>query len=228
MPQSIIDLVDQQIQRAELGKRRLMQEGVSSDEAGKPVITISRQLGSGGRQVAEILAEILSFSLWDGELVENIAEDANIAKYLVAEFDEQVVSEIDVLLRHLVGEPKIGGFQYKRHLTRTILQIARIGNAIILGRGGNFVLPHALNVRIIASREIRLHNMIQFENMKSDDALRLIDESDRARADFTRRIWGRDWAVPLFYDIVLRMDEFTNEAAAAAIAAILKARLEIR
>jgi len=228
MTQKIIDLVDRQVNKSLLAQSSLQGE---KGTAAKPlpyrrVITISRELGSGGRRVAEELANMLQLSLWDRELVERIAEDADVADHLVRHFDEHVVSEIEVLVRHLAGEPRIGGFQYKRHLARTILQIARIGNAIILGRGANFILPHALNVRIVASCEVRIHNLMQFEGMSRREAEDAIQRSDRERADFTRRLWGRKWDDPLCYDMTLRMDEMTNLDAASVIAAAFNRRFE--
>lgn len=224
MAERIIDLVDAQVRRAELCRSRSQPQDAEAHFEPNPVVTISRQLGSGGRQVGHILADKLAFSIWDAELVEQIAKDASVGERLVNSFDEKAVSEIDVLVRHLVGEPRIGGFQYKRHLTRALLQIARLGNAIILGRGANFVLPHALNVRIVATRELRVHNMMQFEGMSQNEAVHAIGASDNARADFSRRLWGRDWADPLLYDLVLRMDEFSNAQAADIIAAALAIR----
>ena len=226
MSERITDLVDAQIRRSELSHVVRDEETGPVPEERWPVVTISRQLGSGGRRVAEKLADTLEFSIWDAELVEQMAKDASVAERLVKSFDERAVSEIDVLVRHLVGEPRIGGFQYKRHLTRTILQIARLGNAIILGRGANFILPHALNVRIVGSRELRIDNMIQFEGQNRNEAMRAMDASDSARADFSRRIWGREWNDPIFYDMVIRMDEFTNDQAAQVLAEALRIRTE--
>ena len=226
MSEHIVDLVDYQINRAEIAARKLQEEGLQPEKGGGPVVTISRQLGSGGRRVAEKLSDILGFSIWDAELVEQIAASAKVANRLLAELDERVLSEIEILVRHLVGAPEIGGLRYKRHLTRTLLEIGHLGKAIILGRGANFVLPEALNVRIIASRELRVQNMVRFEDVDAKHALRRIEESDHDRAEFSRRIWGRDWADPMNYDLILRMDELTNEKAAQIVACALRVKLQ--
>lgn len=68
--------------------------------------------------------------------------------------------------------------------------------------------------------------MIQFEGQNRNEAMRAIDASDSARADFSRRIWGREWNDPIFYDMVIRMDEFTNDQAAQVIAEALRIRTE--
>lgn len=225
MNQSLVDLVDAQVRRSELAGRALEQETVEPVRAWETVITISRQLGSGGRRVAEKLSEMLGYSIWDAELVDAIARDAHVQRSLVANFDEHLVSEIDVLVRHLAGEPRIGGFQFKHHLTRALLQISRLGSAIILGRGAHLVLPKALNVRIVASDQVRVQNMAEFEALTPQEAEKRIAASDRDRADFAKRTWGRDWADPLAYDLVLRMDEFSHEQASQIIISALQSRL---
>ena len=58
----------------------------------------------------------------------------------------------------------MSGFIYIRHLTKAVAVIAKLGNAIILGRGANFLLPEALNVRIDASDEHRIQNMMSYED----------------------------------------------------------------
>lgn len=224
MANSVIDLVDRQVRRAELAQKRLLEDGRVQPEQPGPVVTVSRELGSGGRLAARALADMLDFSHWDSELVEQIAADAHVGERLVRALDERVLSETEVLVRHMAGEPKIGGFLYKRQLTRTLLHIARIGSAVILGRGANFVLPQALNVRVIASKGLRIHNMVQFEGLKPNEAEHLLEVSDRQRAEYTRRLWGRDQADPLLYDMVLRMDEMTPEHAAKIIATAVEVR----
>ncbi len=224
MSDSVIDLVDHQVRRAELAQKRFLEDGRVEPKQPGPVVTISRELGSGGRLVARALADMLDFSHWDSELVEQIAADANVGERLVKALDEHVVSETEVLVRHVAGEPRIGGFLYKRQLTRTLLHIARIGSAVILGRGANFVLPQAVNVRVVASRALRSHNMVQFEGVTRHEAERRLDASDRERAAYTRSLWGRDWADPLLYDLVIRMDEFTADQAAGLIARAVEVR----
>ncbi len=225
MASDIRDLVDNQIRRAELARRRLAEDGLGLGHKLLPVITISRQLGSGGHDVAVALSELTHFSLWDKQLIEAIAEDSHVANKLVTALDERVISETEILLRHLVGEPKIGGFLYKKHLTRTILQIGRLGNAIIVGRGANFILPQALNVRVVASRDLRVHNLMQSLEIDARSAVLQIDESDKHRSDFSKRLWGRAWDDPLHYDLTIRTDEFEIGEAAQVITAALQFRL---
>jgi len=183
------------------------------------VITVSRQLGSGGRIVAEILSRRLGWSLWDRELVDAIAENTALARSLVERFDEKTVSDIEALVRSAMGEPELGGFMYKRQLTRVVFSIAKHGAAVILGRGANFLLPKALNVRIEAAEETRIANMIRVEGLTHPEAVERIHLSDRERAAFTRKVFDRDIGDCRSYDIVIQADCFTPAQAAEVILA---------
>jgi len=226
MPKYIEQLVDEQLRRSEIS-RRAAEERLG----GRPIppdvpriITISRQLGSGGRIVAEILSERLGWSLWDRELVDAIAENTALRRSVVESFDEKTVSEIEALTRTLMGQPEVGGFMYKRHLTRVVLSIAKRGNAVILGRGANFLLPKALNVRIEASEKIRIANMIRVERLTREEAVERIHRSDRERAAFTRQVFNKDVEDCRSYDIVMQADCFTLEQAAEIILAAARIR----
>lgn len=219
MPKYIDQIVAEQIARSEMSRK--MSErylGVSEIPADKPrIITISRQLGSGGRVIAQMLAEKTSWSLWDRELVDAIAEHAVLKRRIVEEFDERTISDIEALTRSVLGEPEVGGFMYGRELARAVLSIAKRGNAIIIGRGANFIVPRAMNVRVEATEEIRAKFVMQDESLTHDEATRKIQHVDRERKDFARRLFGKDVQDPKWYDLIIEMDCFTAAAAAEII-----------
>ena len=221
MPKYIEQLVTEQLRRAELAARSRGEEA-QGEEARGPVITISRQLGSGGRKVAERLSSILEWSLWDKELVNAIARNASVRQTVVESFDEKTVSEIEVMARSIMGEHDLGGFLYYRHLARVVLAIGKRGNAVILGRGANFVLKSALNIRIHASHERRLENLMRFEGWTREYAQQQIRRSDRERSQFTKRVYGHDVADCSLYDIVAKTDELDIEGTAGTILTALR------
>lgn len=224
MNRDISGLVDEQIKRSQMLQRAAGRITEGTPPPG-PVITISRQLGSGGTLIARRLAEQLGWGLWDKELVDAIAKDASVSRRIVESFDEKTVSEIDVLARTLTGEPEVGGFLYRRHLVRTLLSIARHGNAIILGRGANFLLPKALNIRIVACEQTRVKRVMGEEDLSREQALERIRNSDHERQTFVRNIYGRDVNDPLAYDLVIASDSFTEDSIIAIILAALQAKV---
>ncbi len=221
MPKYIEQLVDEQLRRATLANKAQPEDFTASEPIG-PVITISRQLGSGGRKVAERLASILEWSLWDKELVEAIAQNASVRKKVVESFDERTISELEIMFRAAFGEHDLGGFIYHQHLARTLLAIAKHGSAIILGRGANFLVKDALNVRIHASEERRIENLMRFEGYSREEAIRAIKRTDRERAQFVKRMFGQDVADCRLYDLVIKTDDVFVEGAARIIITALR------
>lgn len=220
MPRYIEEIVSEQIRKSELARRRVQEQG---EPAPRPVITISRRMGSGARIVAQKLADDLGWSLWARELIDAIAENADVSRRVVEAFDEHAISDIEAFTRSVLGDHEMGGFIYGRHLAKTIGSIGKLGNAIILGRGANFLLPKALNVRIDASDETRFSNMVTYENMTREEAEAKVRKSDRDRRDFLISTFGREKVEHARYDLTIWMDEFRPDDAVE----IIKTALEV-
>ena len=210
MPKYTEELVNSQLRRSELARRKQAEKG---EPCRHPVVTISRRMGSGARVIAAKLAEDLGWSLWDKDLLDAIAEDADVSRRVVESFDEKTISELELFARGALGDYVSSGFLYPVHLAKAVGAIARHGNAIILGRGANFLLPKALNIRIDASDDVRIHNMMNYENLTRDEATRRLHESDREREQFISRVFGRGRVEHSHYDLLIWMDAFTNDDA---------------
>lgn len=220
MPRYIDQMVSEQIRRSELSRRRDKENGRPTDHS---IVTISRRMGSGARIIAGKLAEQLGWSLWDKELVNAIADDAHVSQQVAQEFDEHTISEIELFARAMFGDHERAGFIYPRHLARAVKSIAKLGDAIILGRGANFILPDALSIRIDASDHVRIRNMMQYENLTREQAERKIHESDRDRQHFLERIFGRERVENAVYDLTIWMDKFTTDDAVQIILPAIQA-----
>jgi cytidylate kinase len=226
MNKDIRRLIDEQfsrskaLQRATLGS--LAPEEFSTDHGS--VITISRQLGTDGRLVAERLAGKLGWIVWDRDLVDAIAKDAAVSRRIAESFDEKTMSEVEVLARTIVGDSEMGNFIYRKHLARTLLSIAARGHAVILGRGSNFLLPDALSVRLTATERYRMENLMRSNSLSREEALHRIHESDRERATFVRNVYGKDIEDPMAYDLTIKVDEFGVEGAAEIVLTAVQAK----
>jgi len=219
MARYIEELVSRQVRRSEITRQRRAEEGVPCTH---PVITISRRMGSGARIVAEKLAQDLGWSLWDKELIDAIAQDAVVSRKVVEAFDEHTISEIELFARAALGDHEMGDFIYARHLAKAVAAIAKLGNAIILGRGANILLPSALNIRIDASDKIRIENMIKYENLTREQAEAKIHQSDRDREHFLLNTFSREKVARARFDLTIWMDEFTNDDAVEIIKTAVK------
>lgn len=225
MPKYIDELVGRQLRRSEIARRREIENGKPCPNS---VITISRRMGSGARIVADKLSRALGWSLWDKELLDAMAEHAHVSQKVVQAFDEHTISEIELFARGMFGEQEMAGFIYPRHLARAVKAIAKLGNAVILGRGANYILPDALNIRIDASDEVRIRNMMNYENMTYEAAQAKIHESDRDRQHFYEKVYGKERAANPMYDLIIWMDDFTNDDAVQIILAAVQAHCGAR
>lgn len=214
MPKSVERLAVAQLRKSELSREQRIESG---QVIVNPVITISRAMGSGGRIVARKLADDLGFSLWDKEVIDAIAKEAEMPPRVVEAFDERTISEIQLLIYAVLGDYELTGFMYLKHLTRIAAAIASVGNAVILGRGVNFLLPTALSVRLDASLERRIENMMSYEGDDRATAENKIRRSDRERERFLRDVYGKDRVKNVRYDLSLWMDKFTSAEAVEII-----------
>jgi cytidylate kinase len=171
-------------------------------------ITFSRKMGTGGTEIAKLVAKELKYAFYDTEDIEKKAEEMGF-------LDD--VREVDGKAPHLLKRvfscrPEI----CLDHLYVVIYELARLGSAVILGRGGNMLFrsfPYALHVRIIASQEKRVRNLVE-RGYKREAAVMAMEKSDHERESFIRFAFQREWDNPELYDIVLNMDKLTVNTAA--------------
>lgn len=175
-----------------------------------PCITISRELGSQGNELAHGLATKLNWQLYDRELVDLIANNAQVRKSMVESFDEKIQSELHNWLLTLLDRHALGLDQYFKHLIPIILAIGERGEAVILGRGCNFVLPptKALRLKVVAPLKKRIQFVREQKGVTRKEAEQLIAEADKERLAFIRRHFHHDSEDPLHYDLVINMGNF--------------------
>jgi len=222
------------IQRGKLGNwiiaqqelREQQEKGEGPALAKPPVITISRQLGSNGTEISEQLGQELGWDVWDGEIIDKIADDAKVHRQMVELLDERRVSAFEEISRALFSDTSITSETYIKHLVATIMSISQQGKAIIVGRGANFILPEALNIRVIASFNYRIGNLMKRDEIAEREAERRIVRSDQDRADFVSKVFGADIDDVALYDLILRVDEFSIQDAIQIILAVTQIKFK--
>jgi len=222
MVKTIGHIVHEQIMRSQMARSAAARLEKRDLAESRSILTISRQYGSGGSEIARIVAERLGWSLWDRELVEAIAQDAGVRTSVVEHFDERTVSELEALAHSLAGDHEVGNFLYRRHLAHALLAIRRIGHAVIVGRGAQYILRDSLSVRIIASFDHRIKTLMA-RGIGRKQAEEEIRRSDHERAEFIRRTFDRDIDDLEYYDLVLRTDRFGLEGAADIVVSAVRA-----
>jgi cytidylate kinase len=101
-----------------------------------------------------------------------------------------------------------------------VKKVAREGNVLLLGRGGQVLLqnyPGVLRVQVVAPLPLRVEVVMARLNLSKRDAQKRIRASDRARSDYMRRYFDVDWLEPALYDLVLNTSRLPVPAAAQLI-----------
>lgn len=203
-----------------------------------PIVTVSREYGAGGLAVGHRTAELLGAEFLDSALIGEVARRLGLPEDAVKRWDERREGLILRLLRALetahpeyaVGgeltlqarEPLPDPERIGRLFREVILEEARGGSAVIVGRGGAFVLadwPGALHVRLVAPRAARLARILARSELATAEAERRLDVYDKERADYLRHEFGVDWTDPLHYGLLLNTAALGDEACARLIAA---------
>jgi cytidylate kinase len=177
-----------------------------------PVITLSRELGSRGDDVAMAVAERLGLRLVGRELINRAAQAAGAPEVALAEIDE---------LGLLGVRPSPAAVRlYTRKVAEVIRELADRGDLLVVGRGAQIVLagrPGVLHVRVVAPRPMRLAVVQERCRVMPEAAAARIDASDKARAAYLRRTHGVRWDTANLYDLVLNMAHLSVSTAAEVV-----------
>ncbi len=177
-------------------------------------ITISRQLGTGGAEIARQVAERLGYKLHDTASIDHVAKEMGFIEN-VAGTDERTPS---FFKRYFTHKPAIT----QARLNSVIYELAKHGDGVFLGRGGHILLKSfscAMHLRIIASKDKRAERLLE-QGFSRHSALRYIEQSDRERAGFIKYAFGREWDDPGLYDVLLNMDKLSTALAVDTIVAM--------
>lgn len=213
-------LVDQRVMESIVRLRSI--EEIQKKERKRivlPVVTISRQMGTFGMEVAQSLQGMLGppWRLWDQQLIDAIANHANVRKEMVEALDEHAQGDIETVVKSLLGVGGIESPGYHRHLVEVLISIERSGFAIVLGRGANFVLRQALNVRLKAPLPARIKRVMEQMNVSAEEAKRIIRESDKQRSAFVKQMFNHHIDDEDAYDLIIHSEEMTPQGIARII-----------
>jgi cytidylate kinase len=194
-----------------------------------PCITISRQAGSGAKPVCEKLVNIMDeysepegvkWAYFDRNLIEKVLEDHNLPKQISEFMEEGKYKHLSSVVNELLGL-KPAEWTIIHKTTDTILQLARMGSVVIVGRGANIItskLNNAFHVRLVASMEKRIEYMQGLMKFTEKEALNYIKKEDENRKKYLKSYFDVDADDPLLYHMVVNTDLLTHKGAAYLIA----------
>ena len=215
---SIEQIIEEQVQRWKIPRT----EEKKKDER-ISVITISREAGSGGNILAKRLSDQLEFDLFYQEFIHNMAESAHVSVRLIETLDEKGASVLEEWISSIVDKRHLWPDRYLQHLMKIIGTIGKHGQAVIVGRGANFVLPpeKRLTVRVIAPLETRLRNVSQKFNVSVDEARPRVLKTDSDRKAFIKKYFNDDIRHPLNYDLIINTGTLSIDDAVNSVSGTL-------
>ena len=213
---SMEQLVEEQVHRWQL-----MHTEKKAEKEVLPIITISREPGSGGRIVAQKLAAKLNVEVFHQEVLHAMAKRAEVSEQMLATMDEKGLSILEDWISSLVYDRHMWPDEYLQHLMHVIGTIGKHGRAVVVGRGANFILPpeQRFRVRITAPRRLRIQNVARDFNLSEDEAKRRVIKTESDRKAFIRKYFNADIADPDNYDLIINTETLTVAYATNVIAA---------
>ncbi len=202
------------------------------------IITISRELGSGGHTVGQLLAERLGVRFSDKELIKALREEFHLTTDAIERLKGEKKDWLTSLLRKIVAMPKAENVvewddkfvhEYRPDLSsdeifeaeKQILRgIAEEGSCVIAGRSGFFVLkdfPNKVDIFITAPREKRIERVMAKQHLSEQEAAAAIDRVDEGRENYIKRYAGTSRYDVRNYDLVINMDNVPDENAAVEL-----------
>ena len=179
------------------------------------VITIEREYGSGGGEIAHLLAQKLGWKLWDQLLTEEIARLANCPKAVVEVREERRDPLYYRLFKSFLRGSYEGSLNAHKlnvvdsesilKMTERVVRNAATGNCVIVGRGSQHFFahdPNALRVFLYAPREDKVRRLIA-RGKSEEEAQQLVDTVDRDRADFIQKYFQVEWPTRFLYHLML-------------------------
>jgi len=186
-------------------------------------IAISRQFGSGGRNIGKALADKLSLDFYDRELISLAAKENNLDQQISEESDEKATNSLLYSLSmglysfgnsfSAMGDLPVNDTLYLlQH--KIIKNLAQNGRCVIVGRCADLILrdnPNCISIFIHANFEYRKNRAIEVYHIDKSRAGKIVKQTDKARANYYSFYSGQKWGLAENYDLCLDSSKLEHE-----------------
>lgn len=188
------------------------------------IITISRQYGSGGRQIAQLLSKELNIPYYDNELISMAAEKSGIKDEIFKDAELQAGNNFLYLLSRLGPETQVYGMPFNEKIfniqSQVIRDLASKGPCVIVGRCADYVLndyQNTVNVFTYAPFQTRVARAVTEYGLNRENAEKDVRKVDKARESYYNYHTGNKWGNAANYDLMINMNFLTPESAVKLI-----------
>jgi len=204
-----------------------------------PIVTVSRQYGSGGSEVAERVASALGWKLYDNAVVEEVAARLRMTPAEVSAREERVPSLVERMASAMaLGVPEVmpvvGEMATVPSEERMVMMTKRViedavqaGPAVLVGRGAQCMLARrsdALHVYCYAAEEDLIRYVIENLGISAADAPKKVTEMNHQREAYVRLHWKRNWRDVANYDLCVNTVTLGLDGAARLVTEVARER----
>ena len=202
-----------------------------------PFVTISRQAGAYGITLSHDLCEYLQknerrtkcvWTVFDKDLIKKVVEEHDLPETVLPYLSEDTVSEIQDMIEESLGlHPSHDLLVMKTN--KTILHLAQLGYAIIVGRGSSIItanMPGGVRIRLVSSLEKRIEHVQEYYKKTRKEAKEFISKEDLVRKKYVKKYFSKDLDDPLLYDMVINVDGLAHEEMIQVIANLVLNRFQ--
>ena len=199
------------------------------------VIIISRQFGAGGITVGEIVAEKLGYKFYDNEIIQMLAKEAKVSTHWVEALEKEAGGALQKFLSQVVPKSMVERILddkrgyideeiYVDLLQLIIKKIADSGNAVIIGRGGQYILadqPDVYHILLVADKADRIKFIEEKYGLRPKRAVQSVNFDDKRRVNLYRKFGREDYDHPMPYHLVINTSEISREKAADLVCSLV-------
>lgn len=189
------------------------------------IINIGRQLGSGGRSIAGILARHYGITAYDRNLIELAAKESGLSQEFFENADEKKLHGFfhSIFSNRVVANALGSNDSYLSNdalfkvQSDIIRDLAEQGPCIFIGRCADYILrdnPRCINFFFTANEEDRVARMASEKNISAEQAAELIEKTDRRRAAYYNYYSGKAWGAAEGYDLCVNTSYLGHEGTA--------------
>jgi cytidylate kinase len=200
------------------------------------VVTISRQFGAGGITLGRKIAKILGFDFFDNEIIQMVAKQAKVSTRWVESMEKEAGGKVQRIISGLVSrsfmdrflEDKYGYIDeeiYVDLLHQIITKIAEGDNAVILGRGSQYILKDvegAFHVLLVADKEYRVRFIEEKYELFTKHAIQMVNNEDKRRINLYRKFGKVDYDHWGHYHLIFNMGRIDLDHAARMVCRLVQ------
>lgn len=182
------------------------------------VITITRQYGSGGREIGRRLAEAYHIPFYDNEIISRAAKETGFAEAAFERAEDKASNSLLYSIAmgmNVFSNQEIGfsGLSLDDRIflaqSKVIRNVAEEGPCVIVGKCADYILKekeNVVNLFINATLDFRISRAIEIDGISKDKAAETVMKKDKSRANYYKYHSGERWDNVLNYDMAIRSD----------------------